>query len=57
MTESRVCLICGDVYYKKVNESKDTFKNRKYCSYKCTFVAQRKNKHWRSEYSGNSKTL
>jgi len=55
--DSKICENCKGVYYRDIRQAKDVFKRRKYCGYKCTFEAQRKNKHWRNTYSGNSETL
>ena len=34
--ESKKCLICDNVFYKKVNESKSYWENKKYCSKICS---------------------
>lgn len=35
---SKKCLVCGDVFWKKENQSRSYWKKRKYCSVKCSLV-------------------
>jgi hypothetical protein len=54
---SRICDYCGKRYYKKEKEHVTAFAKRKYCSYKCMYDGQKKNKHWREYHSGTDKAL
>ena len=35
---SKICLVCGDIFYKKSIESKNYWARKKYCSYKCSLT-------------------